>query len=233
MKKLGFLLATLLVVLNSFSQTKNFIDQPYIETRSKVDTLVSPDRIYLTILISEKDTKGKISVEEFENKMAVKLVSLGVDLQQQLTLSDLASNFKKYFLKRKDVLKSKAYSLVVYDALSAGKVIVGLEEIGVSNVQLQKTEYSKIEGLKLHLKTKAIVKAKNQAEALLKPLNQKVGTAIYISDVNNYNNYGLQGRAAGIEVMYTVDRKNNFEPIDIDFKKIKIQSEINIKFKIE
>ncbi len=233
MKKIILILVLSLIYVSVFSQTKNFIDQPYIETRTKVDTLVSPDRIYLTILIAEKDTKGKISVEEFENKMAVKLVSLGVDLQQQLTLSDLASNFKKYFLKRKDVLKSKAYSLVIYDALTAGKIIVGLEEIGISNVKLQKTAYSKIEDLKLKLKTKAIVKAKNQAEALLKPLNQKVGTAIYISDVNNYNNYGLQGRVAGIEVMYTVDKKNNFEPIDIEFKKIKIQSEISIKFKIE
>ena len=233
MKKIILLLVLGLIFTNAFSQTKNFIDQPYIETRAKVDTLVSPDRIYLTILISEKDTKGKVSVEEIENKMAVKLVSLSVNLQQQLTLSDLASNFKKYFLKRKDVLKSKAYSLVVYDALSAGKVIVGLEEIGISNVQLQKTEYSKIEGLKLQLKTKAIVKAKNQAEALLKPLNQKVGTAIYISDVNNYNNYGLQGRAAGLEVAYDLNKSKTFEPIDIDFKKIKIQSEISIKFKIE
>ncbi|NOR28272.1 MAG: DUF541 domain-containing protein [Lutibacter sp.] len=233
MKKIILLLVLCLIFTNAFSQTKNFIDQPYIETRAKVDTLVSPDRIYLKILISEKDTKGKISVEEFENKMAVKLVSLGVDLQEQLTLSDVASNFKKYFLRKQDILKSKAYQLVVYNAQSAGKVIVGLEEIGISNVQLYKTEYSKIEALKLNLKTKAIIKAKKQAEALLKPLNQKVGTAIYISDVSNYNNYGLQGRAAGLEVAYDLNKSKTFEPIDIDFKKIKIQSEIGIKFKIE
>ena len=229
MKKIIFLLVLGLIFTNGYSQTKNFIDQPYIETRVKVDTLVTPDRIYLNILIAEKDTKGKISVEEFENKMADKLISLGIDLQKQLTLSDLASNFKKYFLKRKDVLKSKAYQLLVYDALTAGKVIVGLEEIGVSNVRFYKTEYSKIEDLKLNLKTKAVSKAKKEAEALLKPLNQKVGNAIYISDVNNYNNYAMQMRTTSLEVAY--DKK--FEPIDIEFQKIKVQSEINIKFKIE
>ncbi|MFT7250898.1 MAG: lysozyme, partial [Flavobacterium sp.] len=46
----------------SFAQTKNFIDLPYIETSAKVDTLVVPDKIYLNIMITEKDTKGKISV---------------------------------------------------------------------------------------------------------------------------------------------------------------------------
>jgi len=233
MKKIILLLVLSLVFTNGFSQTKNFIDQPYIETRAKVDTLVSPDRIYLQILITEKDTKGKISVEELENKMANKLVLLEIDLKKQLTLSDVASNFKKYFLRKQDILKSKAYQLVVYNAESVGKVIVALESIGISNVQLYKTEYSKMEALKLTLKSKAITQAKKQAEALLKPLNQKLGKAIYISDMNNYNNYGLQGRAVGLEVSYTMKAANDFEPIDIDFKKMKIQSEINIKFIIE
>lgn len=229
MKKLILLLVLSLIITSAFAQTKNFIDQPYIETRAQVDTLVTPDRIYLNILIAEKDTKGKVSVEEFENAMAAKLVSLGIDLKKQLMINDVASNFKKYFLKRQDILKSKAYSLVVYDGLTAGKVIVGLEEIGISNVQFHKTEYSKIDELKLNLKTKAVSKAKREAAALLKPLNQKVGGAIYISDVYNNNNYSMQSRSLVMEVAY--DKK--FEPIDIEFQKIKVQSEINIKFKIE
>ncbi len=231
MKRISFLFIVFLMATNGFSQTKNFIDQPYIETRVRVDTLISPDRIYLNILISEKDTKGKISVEEFENKMARKLVSIGIDLQKQLTLNDLASNFKKYFLKRQDILKSKSYSLLVYDALMAGKVIVGLEEIGISNVQLYKTEYSKIEELKLLLKTKAIVKARKQGIALLKPLNQKLGNALFISDVTNY--YNLEGRISKVQVAYELADNKKFEPINIDFQKIKIQSEIQVKFKIE
>lgn len=233
MKQIAILLMIILSVANGFSQTKNFIDQPYIETRVKVDTLISPDRIYLNILISEKDTKGKTSVEEFENKMAKKLVSMGIDLKKQLILNDLASNFKKYFLRRQDILKSKSYSVIVYDALTAGRVIVALEEIGISNVQLDKTEYSKIEELKLILKTKAIIKAKNQAETLLEPLNQKLGKALYIADMNSYNNYNLDVRRKGVQAVYELANDQKFEPIAIDFQKIKIQCEIHVKFKIE
>jgi hypothetical protein len=141
----------------------------------------------------------------------------------------LASNFKKYFLKRQDVLKSKAYTLLVYDAFSASKVFVELEQIGISNVHFQKTEYSKIEALKLSLKAKAVLKAKQEAVAMLAPLNQNVGSAIYISDINTYNVYPVQARALSMEVAY--DKK--VKPIDIEFQKIKVQSEINIKFKIE
>ena len=93
-------------VLNG--QTKNFIDQPYLETTAVVDTLVNPDIIYLDILIREKDERNKVSVEELEERMAQKLEALGIDLQKQLSLQDLSSNFKNYFLKQKDIMKSKA-----------------------------------------------------------------------------------------------------------------------------
>ena len=115
MKNLLSIIA-LYIVSFVFSQTKNFIDQPYLETSAKADTLVIPDRIYLDILISEKDTKDKKSIEELEILMEEKLKSIGIDTKKQLTLNDLASNFKKYFLKNTDILKTKSYSLIVYDA---------------------------------------------------------------------------------------------------------------------
>ena len=80
-----------------FSQSKNFIDQPYIETNAQVDTLITPDRIFLNILVMEQDTKGKTSVEELESKMETTLKKLGIDTKKNLTLNDLATNFKKYF----------------------------------------------------------------------------------------------------------------------------------------
>ena len=231
MKKSIFLIACLVVSSIGFSQSKNFIDQPYLETSAKVDTLVTPDRIFLNILITERDTKGKISVEELENRMAEKVRSLGIDLDRQLTLADLSSNFKKYFLKQQDVLKSKAYSLLVYDALSAGEVILGLEEIGISNVSIDRTEYSKIEELKLELRSKAIVKAKKQAEAMVQPLGQNLGAAIYISDLNSQIYNRLEGRAAGV-VIRGYSAKADIRPIDIDFEKIKVESQLNVNFRL-
>ena len=233
MKKFVIAFSILIISVCSYSQTKNFIDQPYLETTARVDTLVTPDRIYLSILITEKDTKGKISVEELENKMAEKLKAIGIDPDKQLTLSDLSSNFKKYFLKQQDVLKSKAYSLVVYDALTAGKVIAGLEEINISNVELEKTEYSKIEELKLSLKSKAVEKAKAQAEAMVRPLNQKLGPAIYISDNKTQIINMLQGKVAGVQIRYSSKGNKEFNPLAIEFEKIEVISDVTVNFKIE
>lgn len=227
------LIAALLGVASfSSAQEKNFIDQPYVETFATVDTLVTPDRIYLNIFISEKDTKDKISLEELENKMESILKSLKIDTKKDLVLQDLASNFKTYFLKQKDVLKNKLYQLKVSDAQTAGKVIVGLENAGISNVQLDRTEYSEMEKLQVALKSRAVLRAKEYATALTKPLGQKVGPAIYISEQNQQFYDGLSGKAAGISIrgMSTVAEK--YEPIDIEFQKIKIQASAGVKFKL-
>jgi len=233
MKKI-VIISLILLSAKSFSQTKNFLDLPFIETSAKTDTLVIPDKIYLNIIIMERDTKGKISVEEQENKMNEKLKSLGIATDKQLTLNDLSSNYKKYFLKQQDIQKSKNYTLIVYNAKVAGQVIIGLEEIEISNVTLEKTEYSKSEEMILILKSKAIVKAKNQAIALTKPINQTVGNAIYISDYNNISNM-LSGRVAGLQIrgIASLKEKDNFEPINIEFEKIKIETEVKVTFKLE
>lgn len=223
------LLALLLsIAFSGFSQA-NFIDQPYLETSASADSLVTPDRIYLSIRLLEEDSKGKISVEELENKMAKQLEQLDIDLGTQLRLSDLSSDLERYFLRRKDVLKEKNFTLLVYDAESAGKVIQSLESIGISNINLAYTEYSKMEELRMFLQIKAIQKAKTKGELLLAGLGQKLGSAIFISDsspmaYNTYNsipsNYSMQPRAEA------------YEPLAVSFRKMKITSQVNVKFKI-
>ena len=228
MKKIVTLSIVLISTLSVMAQSKNFLDIPYLETSARVDTLVSPDKIYLSISIHEKDSKGRKSVEEQENKMAQKLKALGIDMDKQLTIKDLASNYKKYFLRSKDVLKSKQYSLLVYDGLTAGKVMAALEELGIANTYLEKTEYSKMDQLELQLKTKAVKKALKKAEALTQPLNQKVGAAIHIADNSQpyYPNYNQPRMEMAMAKMERAQDK----ALDIDFEKIRVESMVNVKF---
>ena len=212
-----------------FSQTKNFIDQPYLETTAKVDSLVQPDRIYLSILIQEKEDRNKTSVETQERLLAEVLKNLEINLKKQLKIEDLASNYKKYFLKKKSVLKSKAYELVVYDGLTASKVLIHLEAQGISNVYLTKTKYSKTEALKMNLRSKAVLKAKAQATALVTPLDQKIGKAIFISE--KYYNRSYNTRNRQITMAYTTSKELE-EPIDIGFTDIKIEIEATVRFSI-
>ncbi|WP_350289186.1 SIMPL domain-containing protein [uncultured Croceitalea sp.] len=231
MKKLLLVVSITLFTVSAMAQSKNFLDTPYLETSARVDTLVSPDKIYLSITIKEKDSKGRKSVEEQENKMAQSLKDLGIDVEKQLTIKNLASNYKKYFLRSKDVLKSKQYSLLVYDGLTAGKVMAALENIDIANTYLEKTAYSKMDDLELTLKSRAVKKAKFKADALTKPLGQKVGMAIHIVDNSQpyyprYNQPRMQMKAMSMEDAGAP------EPLDIGFEQIKVESTVNVKFRL-
>jgi uncharacterized protein YggE len=233
MKKIQLIISILFISNYSIAQNKNFIDQSYLETTAKVDTLITPDIIFLNILINEKDERNRISVEELEGKMMNALTVLGIDLKKQLSLTDLSSNFKTYFLKRKDIMKSKAYNLKVYDATTAGKAMAELEDVGISNVTLDKTEYSKMEELKLELKSLAVAKAKKQADYLVKPLNQKITRALFIAD-KYYQEYDNRyGQLDAVVVMAYSNAPVKEEAVEIEFKSIKVEAEVTVKFGME
>ncbi|BFP40741.1 hypothetical protein FGF1_15860 [Flavobacteriaceae bacterium GF1] len=228
--KLAYSLLFFTVTIVLSAQSRNFLDVPYLETSARVDTLVTPDKIYLSITIQEKDSKGRKSVEEQENKMAQSLRNLGIDVDKQLTIKDLASNYRKYFLRSKEVLKSKQYSLLVRDGLTAGKVMAALEDLDIANTYLEKTEYSKMDELELELKSKAVKKAKKKADALTQPLGQQVGRAIHI--VDNSQPYYPRYNQARMEMKTMAMDMAEAEPLDIGFEKIRVESTVNVKFKL-
>ena len=226
-------LATLLSI-KAHTQTKNFIDQPYIEVNGYADTLVTPNEIYIKIIISEKDTRDKVSLEEQERKMVDALKSLNIDTDKELTTSDIGSSFKFYLLKSKDIIKSKTYLLKVRTAMIASKIFLALEELEISNSSIDRVDHTDLGTLKNEMRTRAVTDAKQREIALTKPLGQTVGNAIHIADEGNFTQ-NLQGKVMGVQIrgVSSYDKAKNYEPPTIEFEKIKISSTINVKFVIK
>jgi uncharacterized protein len=232
MKQLIILFFGLFSILIAKSQTKNFIDQPFIEVSGNADTMVTPNEIYIRILVSEKDTRDRVSIEELEQKMITVLKGLGLDTEKDLTTSDITSSFKFYLLKSKDVIKAKIYTLKVTDAMTASQVFIKLEELGISNTSIERTDHSDMINLRNQMLTKAILDAKDRAVALTKPLNQTIGPAINIVDTDNNTSQQLQGRVPGIQVrgITSVQSYGYKDMPKIEFEKIKVAASINAKF---
>lgn len=225
--------ALLLNLTVGICQTKTFIDQPYIEVTGQADTLVIPNEIFIRVIISERDSKDKISLEDLESKMITALKDMSINTEQDLTTSDMLSNYRFYFLKKKDILKTKEYILKVTDAATASKVFLKLEDIEISNSSIDRvenTEFKKIENI---CRTKAIIAAKRKASSMTKPLNQSVGRAIFISETGQEIEGELQGRVAGIQIRGYSSNKSKYEPPKIEFQKIRISANVNVKFILE
>ena len=236
MKK-SFLIFVMFFVWNLFSAQKNFLDQPYIEVVATVDTLVVPDRIYVSITLNEADSKNKKSVEEQEKQLETILKKLKINTDKDLSVLGYSSDFKKYFLKGQNILKTKKYSLLVRDAYTLGNVIISLEEAGISNTEVEKVEYSKSKELLLELKSEAVKRSRITADKLVKPLNQKAGKALYISDTN-YGGIGdYELTTNEIFSLQEMDYKKESASEEflrkLDFQKIKFSTTVYVKYQLD
>ena len=240
MKKLiiGLLLSVSMV---GFAQTggKNFIDQNYIEVTGKAELEISPDMIYLKIVLSDKNNKDKLTLPEIEKKMINKLTEIGINVNKDLSLMDFVSNLKVYLFKTNDVVLTKQYQLIVHDSKTLQKVFFEFQNLGISNVSIEKLEHSQIEQYRKDVKVSAVKAAKDKAEILAIALNQKIGKAIYVQEAENLNGNTmsnlLQGRVPGVVSSNIKVRgvSDNSMETDIEFEKISVESTFLVRFELE
>jgi len=234
MKKIilvGLLLFSTIMVVKAQSGEKNFIDRPYIEVTGKAQMEVTPDKIYMSITINEKDSKGKIILAQSEKDMITKLNALGIDTKKNLSVKDMSSNYKKYWVKSAEIMTSKEYQLLVTSAQTAGTVMQELEKLGISNVSIERVDHSQIEKLRREVKIMAVKIAREKATDIAQAIGQSAGKAIYIQEVDFGSN--AYGRSTLREMNVSIKTSGDFSTApDIEFEKIKLEYQINAKFEL-
>lgn len=225
--------AALSFALTDYAQTKNFIDQAYLEVAGSADTMVVPNEIFIRVFVSEKNTKDKRPLQETEAAMYQALSSIGINTEKDLMVHDMCSTFKSYFLKTTSVIKSREYIVKVKDATTAGRVFVELEKLDIADSRIFAVNHTGIDDIKNSLRSRAVENARTRAVALTKPLNQAVGKAIHLEDNEEYGTgervngtfRKLKSEFAGNSSGYMIDKV-----VDIDFTKITVGANVKVKF---
>lgn len=233
MKQILFLIPLILLPWSSQAQQgeKNFIDQPYIEVTGKADLDITPNEIYLSIRIDEQDNKAKTPLEELEKAMIRSLEEIGLDTEKNLTILDFASNFKSHLLRKTSILTAKQYQLKVHDGQTTARVFLELENLGISNIQIERVSHSQMDSLQNEVKIKAIQAAQEKARMLTRGIGQDAGRALYIQELGN--GYHPPIRRAG-NVMMKAYAEAATEPDipEIEFEKIKLEYSILVRFEL-
>lgn len=121
--------------------------------------------------------------------------------------------------------------LKVSDAVTASKVFMQLESLDISNTSINHVDYSEMENLKNFMRSKAVENANARALALTKPLNQTVGAAINIVDDSQNTFGGVPGSAARVNIRARgISTEQYIMGEKIDFEKIKVTTNVNVKF---
>ena len=234
MKAKVILLAVMAVLVNAFSiQAQDFNHKAYIEVNGKAEKYVDPDEIILNIVINEKDYSKKTTLENLEKDMIKTLKSIGIDTKKNLSVVDLSSDINHYKFKKNEVKLSKTYRLKTSSAKEATKVLIALEEVGISEINIAQVKCTKIEDYKDENRAQAMKDARRKAKTLTDAIDQPLGKAIYIyeNDYTNVRNYPrlMMSKSAGPQEEAAMD----YDMPNINFEKIKVESRVNVRFALD
>jgi len=212
---------------NAQSGEKNFIDQNYIEVTGTAEVNIVPNEIQITISVSEKDFKMKQSLAEYEKDIISRLKEIGIPVEKEFSVMDINSRLKSSLFKRTEVYSAKQYVLIVHNAETANKVFEVLDKIGIANMVITKFDHSEIEKYRHEIKIKAIKAAKAKASELAEAINQSIGRALYIVELNNSP---WQPNPNSNTFMKEGSSDDNS---GIDFQKIKLKSSYTVRFELK
>ena len=164
MKRLILLAAVAFFALPAAAQMQEAFPS-YIQVNGRAEKEIAPDEFYLQIIINERDSKGKISVESQQRDMIAALKRAGVDVEKQLKMANLSSEF---FKKNTSVATAK-YQLQLGSSAMVAKVWQALDGLGISNVSILKVSHSKIEQYKAEVRVEAMQNARQSAATLASP----------------------------------------------------------------
>lgn len=221
------LAAVALMALPAAAQSQEAFPS-YIQVNGRAERQIAPDEFYLSVSIDERDSKGKISVESQQREMIAALKGVGVDVEKQLKVADLSSEF----FKKNTAVASASYQLKLSSAAQVSKVWQALSALGISNVSLGRVANSKIEQYKAEVRTEAMKNAQQAAAALAGAVGQKIGKCFYIYDSNNdmmpvfFDNMAVRSAKASF-----AQGAPEAEPLD--FKTIRLQYNVQTKFVLE
>ena len=229
------LIAIFLITTISFAQngSKNFIDQPFIEVTGTIETEITPNEIYLNIILNEDDKKGKVSIESQENQMISIIRALGIDIDKQFSILDFNGYYERKLFSTNEVTKTKKYQLIVDSGECLGRVYEALDKIDISNISITKTSHTDIENIRRQTKLKALKVAKEKANDYANAIDQTIGKALFIQEQSTDIN-ALNGYANGIQVRgYSANYRSESQKIkiqDLNIKSIIVSETVLAKF---
>lgn len=230
MKRVILLLAAVLLAVGVQAQDPSEQAFPsFVEVSSRADRDVAPNQVFLSITINERESKGRITVEEQERDMVAALKALGIKTNLDLRVSDMSSSL----LKRNQAVTTKTYQLKLNEVALVGDVYTALNEIGITTINIEKVTNTNMDAIQNELLVEAIQNARANAKLMAEALDQTVGKAFYIythdamvSTVRNEMN-------DGVVATFAMKRFDVPEPVVTELRMMKVSVNVRVKFVLE
>jgi uncharacterized protein len=208
-----------------------------ISVNGSAEAEVVPDEIYVQVNLSEyKKGSTKTDIETIKNAFLKNMKALGYTDQDISVQSYTGWDGNTWWYNKKkknnDLLAGINYWVKVASTNKMDELVSKLDDEATTNFFIAKTAYSKVTDLRKQLKIEAIKNAKSKAEYLAGAVSEKIGSAITINEPSERDAYQPPVLYAANSILR---REGGVEetPMTTDFKKIKLQYEVNVVFALQ
>lgn len=218
------------------SDTKEKVKK--IEVTGSAELEAVPDEIYVSFTLQEyyNKQKAKMDIDAIQKDFVDRCAKAGIS-KERIQLQNM-SGFDQnnwYWRKRKkeqpDMMASTTYIIKFGNAAEIDRLVNSLDDNATQNMYINKTATSKMEEYRKEVKIKALQAAKAKAQYLCESIGEKLGTALYIKEVEE-NGYVRPMYQRTMEANMMMDKAGPANE-GIDFQKIKIRHEIMAAFSIQ
>jgi len=238
MKKLILALTASLSVLLAIAQVPdNTIKQRTINVNGSAQLEITPDEIYVQIELREYTKKNgdKVGIETIRNQFLAAAKSMGISDSDVVVqgYSGWDGNYWWYQKNKKKNPDMKAginYEVKVKTVDEMDQLVDKLDDEATQNFSISRVWHSNMDDIKKQLKIQAVKAAKDKATYLAEAIGEHVGQALTINDPNENSPYPQPFYA---NKMMTAQAADEAAPMNVDFKKMKLQFDVNVVFELK
>ncbi len=231
----NLLLSALISIFYLTSHAQSVDMRRKIEVTGSAETEVTPDIIYVGISLKEYYTdnanKKKVEIDEIERQLQSAVLKAGIPKENFMINNISSYNYTWEKKKNPAFLARKQYRIKLTDLAKFNQIINSVDARAIEYTNIESYDYSKMESLKRELKIKALQAAKAKADYLAEALNDKVGDALDIQEINN-EFYPQPIYRANVLMEKATSMDGGGLP-EIDFKKIKLNYQIRAVFQLQ
>lgn len=202
--------------LSAFAQNfETQAPQPYIEVIGTAKKEVIPDKIFLSVTLSEKTVNNKsFSIQQQDEMLFSIIEKLKID-RTKIKLSDLASEIQIVKKKESGVQITKDYIVELKNSTEASNLLKELSEKNIKEFSILRIESSEIDRHRKEVRIEAIKAAKDKADYLLHAIGEAPGKPLEIREISN--TVYRQNLLLNQQTLTEENEENNFKTIPVEF----------------
>lgn len=210
-----------------------------ITVNGSAEAEVIPDEIYVQVELREYTRKNgdKTDITVISNQFLAACKALGLS-EKDVSVAGFQGYDHNYWWNRKnkkqnpDMKAGITYWVKLNSTQQLDALVEKMDDEATQNFFIAKTAYSKIEALKRELKIAAIKAARDKANYLAEAIGEKAGPAVTVNEPVEALHYPQPVYAN--TMLKAVSAEDMGTPaMSVDFRKIKLQYDVNVVFSLQ